>query len=72
MKDETFPERLVEELGLDKMDAAGFASWGPIQNAYSSHPNNTYLNAGLEPVLLNDAEHELINLGQNRYPTLRQ
>jgi Type I phosphodiesterase / nucleotide pyrophosphatase len=45
---ETLPERIQRELGLDKGRVATFASWGRIERAAQSEPKRTFVNSGTE------------------------
>lgn len=42
----TFPERLVNELGLPRHEVASFASWTGLVYAIESHPGATFVDAG--------------------------
>lgn len=43
---QTFPERLVEDLGLPRQSVASFASWTGIARAVESRPGATFVDVG--------------------------
>ncbi|HWH78554.1 MAG TPA: hypothetical protein VNT76_14330, partial [Candidatus Binatus sp.] len=56
---ETFPERLVRELKLDRKKVATLASWNRIACAVESKPKATFVNAGDQPVIDGPMDAEL-------------
>ncbi len=73
VQSETFPEKLVRTLHLDRLSLAGFASWGALANAFEHKKGATFFNAALTPVDLNDPVHQKINQEQiNDIPSWNQ
>src|SRR5258706_2679743 len=56
---ETFPERLVRELRLDRKKVATVASWNRIACAVESKPKGTFVNAGHQTVIDGPAPSKL-------------
>ena len=61
---ETFPERLVRELRLDRKKVATLASWNRIACAVESKPKATFVNAGDQPVIDGPVDSELATNNQ--------
>jgi hypothetical protein len=66
IKVETFPERLVHDLGLKPEQVATIASWENIALAVEHVPGTTFVSAGPEPLAFpgTDRDAQLINDGQ--------
>ena len=47
VQSETFPERLIHELNLDKLQVAGFASWGKIDQALEQNVGTIFINTNI-------------------------
>jgi hypothetical protein len=56
---ETFPERLVRDLKLNRKKVATLASWNQIACAVESQPMATFVNAGNQPLIDGPADSEL-------------
>ena len=50
VQSETFPERLIHELNLDKLQVAGFASWGKIDQALEQDVGTIFINTNITDV----------------------
>jgi hypothetical protein len=67
---ETFPERLVRGLKLDRRQVATIASWNQISNAFEHVSGATFTNTGQTPLKVEDPSgtHERINKSQEHDP----
>ena len=63
VQSETFPERLIHELNLDKLQVAGFASWGKIDQALEQNVGTIFINTNSD--YIDEIYSEISEMGFN-------